>query len=93
MLRKLLRSTKYHVYKINNICKKTTCKLFFSQIPETTKIQYSDEIKNLIVQMLNYNGASRPTIGNVLRFIEDYKERGAKSKKSKSKKSKRHKGN
>lgn len=65
---------------------------FFSQIPETTKIQYSDEIKNLIIQMLSYNGASRPTIGGVLRFVEDYKEKGAKSKKSKSKKSKRHKG-
>lgn len=42
--------------------------------------------------MLSYNGASRPTIGGVLRFVEDYKEKGAKSKKSKSKKSKRHKG-
>uniref|UniRef100_K1R6H4 Uncharacterized protein n=1 Tax=Magallana gigas TaxID=29159 RepID=K1R6H4_MAGGI len=41
--------------------------------------------------MLSYNGASRPTIGGVLRFVEDYKEKGAKSKKSKSKKSKRHK--
>lgn len=61
------------------------------KIPETTKIQYSDEIKNLIIQMLSYNGASRPTIGGVLRFVEDYKEKGAKSKKSKSKKSKRHK--
>lgn len=72
------------VQEINEVVKS-------GKIPETTKIQYSDEIKNLIVQMLNYNGASRPTISGILHFIEDYKERGAKPKKAKSKKSRRHK--
>ncbi|XP_062598400.1 serine/threonine-protein kinase Nek4-like [Saccostrea cucullata] len=59
------------------------------KMPETTKIQYSDEIKKLIVQMLSHDGAARPTIKSILHFIKDYRENGAKPKKKKNKKSKR----
>ncbi|XP_048738726.2 serine/threonine-protein kinase Nek4-like isoform X3 [Ostrea edulis] len=70
------------VQEINTVVKS-------GKIPETTKIQYSDEIKNLIVEMLSHDGASRPTIKGILHFIKDYKEKGARPKKKKSKKSRR----
>lgn len=72
------------VQEINEVVKS-------GKIPETTKIQYSDEIKNLIVQMLSHDGASRPSIKGIINFIRDYKEKGAKSKRKGNKKSKYHK--
>ncbi|KAK3102668.1 hypothetical protein FSP39_013041 [Pinctada imbricata] len=53
------------------------------KLPETTKIEYSDEMKDLIIKMLSHEGARRPTIKKIKEFLEQNKTRDSKRKKKK----------